>query len=375
MFDVDFDSLVPLGWTPFFHQQCLELAPTPALEGAVPERVAAEGRTQFTLVGGAAPRPAALSGKLLHRMDAPSRPTVGDWVLATPGELGRIEHVFARATVFRRKASGKTSEAQPIAANVDVAFIVAALSLAEGDSTALDHALSLRRLERYVRAVTGAGVRPVVVVNKADVRADAQEVVEGRLAPLREVEVVLVSAASGLGMDRLLGCIRRAESVVLIGSSGVGKSSLTNRMLGRDAQRVSEVRDADARGRHTTTHRELFALPSGGVLIDTPGMRELGLFAGEDEDLSLTGFSDVDTLASRCRFGDCRHVDEPGCAVLAAIDSGVLPEERLAHAKKLHRELAWQKQRQDGLTRLQAKKQHRALTRSVRERLVMKGRK
>jgi ribosome biogenesis GTPase len=375
MFNVDFDALVPFGWTPFFHRQCLELSESPAFAGTVPERVASDGRTQFTLVGGPAPRPAVLSGKLLHRTDPEARPTVGDWVVATPGELGRIEHVFERASVFRRKASGNTSAAQAIAANVDVAFIVAALSASEGDAAALEHALSLRRLERYVRAVTGAGVRPLVVVNKADIRADAHEVVQERLRPLRDVEVVLVSAANGAGVDRLLARVGASESVVLVGSSGVGKSSLTNRMLGRQAQRVSEVREADARGRHTTTHRELFVLPSGGVLIDTPGMRELGLIADEDGEPPLTGFSDVDSLAGGCKFGDCQHVDEPGCAVLAAVDAGTLPEERLAHARKLQRELAWQRERQDGLVRLKAKKQRRVLSRRVREHQAMKGQK
>jgi ribosome biogenesis GTPase len=374
MLPIDLDpTLERLGWTPFFQQQCLSLEP-PAYPAA-PERIVLERRSHFVVVGSAGPRSAVLSGKLKHELPSEQHPAVGDWVLATPGELGRIEHVFERSSAFVRQASGRGTVGQVVAANVDVAFVVAALAPGDVGNDALLHALSPQRLERYVIAVKRANVRPIVVVNKADVRDDAAALVANATANLRDVEVVLASASSGFGLSYLRDVIGPSRTVVLVGSSGVGKSTLANRLLERDAQVTSPVRD-DGRGKHTTTHRELFVLPHGGVLIDTPGMRELALWASEDDEATPdTGFDDIDVLAASCQFANCGHSNEPGCAVRAAVEAGDLPRERLERAQQLRLELLRQKERQNGLLQRAAKQRNKTSTRLLRTRLDEKGRR
>jgi ribosome biogenesis GTPase len=246
--------------------------------------------------------------------------------------------------VFRRKAVGASTDAQAVAANVDLAIIVCAFGPEQSDARVRERGLNARRVERYLRAAADAPARALLVVNKADLRADAAE----QLARLRAevgVEALLASAESGLGLAELSGRIEPGTTAVVLGSSGVGKSSLVNRLLGSGRQRVDAIRADDARGRHTTTGRELFLLPGGGILIDTPGMRELGLFADADTDLTSTGFGDIDRIAEACQFRDCRHQTEPGCAVRAAVSAGELASERLEHAHKLGREMAWQQER------------------------------
>ena len=189
---------------------------------------------------------------------------------------------------------------------------------------------------------------------------------ESRFSTGRAGDVILVSAEHGVGFEELERELLPGTTAVLVGSSGVGKSSIINRMLGNDVQTVSAVREHDTRGRHTTTGRELFALPGGALLIDTPGMRELALFAEDDTDLSSTGFPEIDDLSAACRFRDCRHQSEPGCAVLAAVVAGDVAGERLDQAHKLGRELAWQRDRHDPLKMNEARAVWRARTRSAR---------
>jgi ribosome biogenesis GTPase len=223
-----------------------------------------------------------------------------------------------------------------------------------------------------LHAIRAAPAHPIVVLNKADLCLDADEQALRLARELHGVDVVAVSARAEQGMDVLRDRIGR-DTCVLVGSSGVGKSSITNRLLGDDTQRVEGVRDNDTRGRHTTTHRQLFVLPSGALLIDTPGMREFGLFADDETELALTGFDEVDALAPECRFRDCQHLNEPGCAVLAAVSSGQLEASRLEHAQRLRRELEWQQGRTDQRQRATQKKAFRALSRAVRAGQRRKG--
>lgn len=376
-FSAIYPALAGLGFTPFFHQQFLSLlTEAPAFEGWLPERVTAEWRGEYQLLGANGSRRGVLSGKLQHELAEQERPCVGDFVLAMPGagsDLTRIDHCFSRASVFRRKSAGATARAQAIAANIDVAFVVSAFSDPDADPEAVRHGVNVRRIERYLRAVTEASAEAVVVLSKADLQADAAERAEALSAALGHVEVLPVSAFDGRGIEALTARLSEGVTAVLVGPSGVGKSSLTNRLLGNEVQRVEAVREFDARGRHTTTHRELFALPSGGLLIDTPGMRELGLHA-ESATPGYTGFDEIDALAGECRFRDCKHEGEPGCAVQRAVESGQIELQRLEHAKKLEREIAWQASRSDARKRSAEKRQNRVLSVAVREGQRLKGR-
>jgi ribosome biogenesis GTPase len=309
-------------------------------------------------------------------LDPSERPCVGDWVVCADGtsEPARIEHVLERTTLFARRAAGRTSAVQPIAANVDIVGVVCALTSVEADKHAVHHALNVRRLERYVHAARAAGCRALVVVNKADLRPDADAVVAEIRAGLGGVDVVIASAETGAGVAELAGHIAGGDTLVLVGSSGVGKSSLANRLLGQAQQRTAAARDADSKGRHTTTERGLFVIPTGGVLIDTPGMRELGL-AGDEFTEGPGGFEEVDALSRECRFADCAHAGEPGCAVQAAIADGRLSEERARSAAKLARETEWQRQRASAVSRQRRRATEKSMTRALRERLEAKGRR
>src|SRR5437667_7821257 len=239
-----------------------------------------------------------------------------------------IHAVLPRRTRFSRRAAGEREQEQMIAANVDLALIVCGL----------DHDFNLRRIERYLTLARESGAEAAIALNKADLCVD----LEARLEDARRVAggapVVSICAQSSEGIAPILGLIGRGRTVALLGSSGVGKSTLVNQLLGEERQRVREVRESDSRGRHTTTYRELVPLPSGGALIATPGMRELALWAGP-ESLD-SAFGDVADLALGCRFRNCAHGAEHGCAVQAAISSGELDSERWRSYQKLHAEIA-----------------------------------
>jgi ribosome biogenesis GTPase / thiamine phosphate phosphatase len=272
-------------------------------------------------------RKAVLGG---HRQDAwqtaMERPQVGDWVACTDADASAplvIEHLLARRTCLIRRASGERTEAQIIASNVDVVGIVSAFG--EGKNDARErHLLDENRLRRYLAAVEQSGAKPVLILNKSDLCADPERVVATLVALFPGVPVVCMSVLHGRGVEELRPWLSPGQTLAFVGTSGVGKSTLANALLGREAQRVGDVRQSDARGRHTTTHRELFLTESGALLLDTPGMREMGLWEIEE----VTTFEDVDAFAATCRFTDCRHATEPGCGVLQALERGALSAER-----------------------------------------------
>jgi ribosome biogenesis GTPase len=260
-----------------------------------------------------------------------------------------------RRTQFVRRKSGTESAEQVIAANVDTAFIV----------SSLNQELRARRVERYLVAAWDSGAMPVVVLTKADLCDDT----EAAVGPIRDVAagapVEVVSAVTGAGIEGLRKWLQPRRTVVLIGSSGVGKSTLLNTLAGTELLATQDVREADDKGRHTTTHREIFRLPDGVLLLDTPGMRELGLVeaeAGLDET-----FDDVAELAARCRFRDCSHVAEPGCAVRVAIDAGTLPIERWESYDKLQKEAAYEERRRDVGAALAEKKRWKQIHKDYRK--------
>jgi ribosome biogenesis GTPase len=321
--------------------------------GLIPARIAIEHRGAYQAIGQAGTVWAELRGKdYFAARDKRALPTVGDWVLLD-GLV--VEVMLPRRSCLVRAAAGAKVAPQPIAANVDVAFVV----------TSANQDLNVRRIERYLTAVTSGGAAPVIVLNKADLVDDAAALAARIAAIASGTPVVIASAATGDGVDGLVAHLGPGRTGVVVGSSGVGKSTLLNRLLGAAVQEVQAIRDDDDRGRHTTTRRELFVLAGGGVLIDTPGMRELKPWT-EPEELA---FDDVDALAAQCRFADCKHAAEPGCAVRAAVEAGALAPDRLAAWAKLAAEQRAEAGRRDAAARLDEKRRGKVGARALRERL------
>ena len=291
----------------------------PFASAMIPGRVRLSSRDHFIVRTADGDLNASASGKL--RLSG-HWPATGDWVALA---AARIEAVLHRRTAFLRREPGAATRAQILAANVDVAFLV----------MGLDHDYNLRRLERYLYLTAVSGARPVIVLNKSDL-SDRLE--ERTLACQPLAPVVVLSALHGTGLGALTSHMAPGETAVLLGSSGAGKSTIANRLRGDDAIRTQPVRDHDSRGRHTTTHRELIPLSLGWLLMDVPGLRELQLW-GAASGLDQT-FTDVATLAEACRFRDCSHQGEPGCAVRAALGDGHLDEARWTNYTKLQREIA-----------------------------------
>ena len=354
-------SLTHLGWNTRLEQ----LFESHRLEGLTPARVVREDRGRYRVHDGAE-RPAEVSGRFRHEVQSRTDyPAVGDWVaVRAPENDGplTITAVLPRHSAFMRHAVGETTEAQVVAANIDTVFVVAGL---DGD-------FNPRRLERYVTAAWESGAQPVVLLNKADVATDLEaQIAETELAA-PGVPVVSLSARDGQGLEALAAWLTPGATVALLGMSGVGKSTIVNALLGEERQATNDVREWDSRGRHTTTHRELVELPGGAILVDTPGMRVLQLWTGES---ALEGtFPEIETLAAECRFSDCKHQSEPGCAVLAAEAAGTLDADRLASWRKLQRELRWLAGKQDQRARLEEQAKWKAIHKSMKSHPKLKAR-
>ena len=328
-------SLEDYGWSDFFTQRFDEYLE----QGLRPGRVTLVHRGLFRLQTGEAEIDASITGRLRHLADDTSQfPVVGDWVacrIDDASTLALIQQILPRRTKISRKVAGDRTEEQVVAANVDTVFLVMGL---DGD-------FNLRRMERLLTTAWEGGVFPVVLLNKEDL-ADAPEARRldvDAVAP--GVPVLTLSALEGRGLDPLQSFLGKGQTVALIGSSGAGKSTLINRLLGSEAMKTREVRASDDRGRHTTTHRQMFRLPGGGLLIDNPGIREVRLW-GAEGGLKAT-FEDVEALSVDCRFRDCEHQTEPGCAVVEAVANGRMTPERLENYRSLQRELLYLARNQD----------------------------
>ena len=327
---------------------------------AMPARIIAQQRKFWRAAGEFAECWAEASGKLRLAADGGADwPAVGDWVVAEvlgAGTTALIQEVLPRRSKFVRKSPGKKMEEQVIAANVDTALLVSAL---DGD-------FNPRRVERYLAQCWESGAKPVVVLNKADACEDTR----GKAAVMERValgtSVFAVSAKTGEGFSELEEILRPGQTLVLLGSSGVGKSTIANRLLGGAIQEVWPVRESDSKGRHTTTARELFVLPGGALLMDTPGLREMQLW--DSEDGVAQTFAEIDALAAQCRFGDCRHEGEPACAVQAALEAGALDAARLENWRKLLREQDFLRRKLDPEARQEHKDQWKLLHREQRQK-------
>jgi ribosome biogenesis GTPase / thiamine phosphate phosphatase len=328
-------TLASLGWTSAWRAAFGELA----AQGFEPARVARVDR-EFPLVATAEglvrAEPAV---HLVKTRGTGSRAVVGDWVaLSRPAghDLAIIEAILPRTTAFARKDPGEQTGQQVLIANIDVVFVVQSLS---------GRGLNVRRLERELVLAWESGATPVVILSKSDIAEDhdyqrslAEEV-------SHDVDVIVESAVTGLGLEDVRARVPAGTTAALLGGSGVGKSTLVNRLIGEERLATADVRERDDKGRHTTVARELVMLPDGGVIIDTPGMRGLALWDAEDGIASA--FPDIDALSQRCRFRDCAHEREPGCAVVGAVEAGLLPARRLESYRSLQTELAQLAKRQD----------------------------
>jgi ribosome biogenesis GTPase len=359
--DQDARAIEALGWDPAW---TATFAPH-AARSRRPARVVAVHRETSIVRDHTGDRPAAVSGSFRFEAFATADyPTVGDWV-ALDGE-GVIAAVLPRRSAFKRMSTDGTrrvaghDDEQIMASNIDVALLVAGL----------DNDFNLRRIERYLAVAWSSAIRPVVVLNKCDLAddVDGRLVAIGAIAP--GVPAIPVSARTGAGLDELLDHLRPGTTAAILGSSGVGKSTLVNALLGEDRQETAEVRVSDSRGRHTTTHRELFELPGGALLVDTPGIRALEVL-GADEGLK-PAFDDVAAIAATCRFSDCAHDGEPGCAVRVALADGRLSEDRLASQRKLERELARTARQGDPRARAEHRRTWRIIQKSVNEHMARK---
>jgi ribosome biogenesis GTPase len=327
--------------------------------GLEPGRVAVQHRGAWQIATDERELQAELTGRLRHEAGPGELPVVGDWVALRDG---LIDAVLPRTSKFSRKMPWTEVAEQVLVANVDVAFLVMGLD---------DRDFNVRRLERYLTTAWEGGATPVIVLNKADLAHD----LDGRIAETETVAfgvpIHAVSARTGEGVDDLRRHLAGNQTAVLLGSSGVGKSSIINRLLGDERFKTADVR-SDGRGRHTTSHRELVPVPGGGVIIDTPGLRELQLWE-TDEGLDQA-FVDVADLIAACRFSDCQHRTEPGCAVKAALADGSLSRERWESYQKLQRELARLERKLDPKLQSEERKKWRAMTKSHRKRRKVVGR-
>ena len=355
-------DLTTVGGGEFFEANFISYADNGYTSG----RVALEHKNFFRVYTQYGEMLAEISGKLRHEaVNRSDLPAVGDWVvIRSRPERGRvmIHAVLPRRTSFARKVAGSRTEEQIVGANIDTVFLL----------TSLNQDFSLRRIERYLTIAWESGANPIIILSKSDLCNRVADLMTEVQAVACGVPIHAVSVVTGCGLQDVAQYFKRGQTVALLGSSGVGKSTLINHLAGVDHLKVQPVRESDDRGRHTTTHRELVLLPTGGLVLDTPGMRELQLWDG-DESLRLV-FDDIEALAGHCFFSDCRHQDEPRCAVREALVAGTIDIGRYQSYEKLKKELKYLARRRDKLSEIVEKKRWKKLSRLATERARLKRR-
>ncbi|RDW21185.1 ribosome small subunit-dependent GTPase A [Oceanobacillus chungangensis] len=351
------NNLIKLGWE----------SPNTAINTEFIARVITVQKNSYRISDGEMEYLAHLSGKFLNEATSVlDFPAVGDWVEVqklADEQKAVINQVLPRKSQFVRQAAGLRTEAQIVATNIDTIFIV----------NSLNHDLNMRRIERYVLAAYESGASPAIVLTKKD--ECSQEEVDTAITEVESVAIgipiIAVSSVTKDGIEELMKLLPTGRTAALLGSSGVGKSTLVNTLLEKQVQDTKGIRESDSKGRHTTTHREMFMLPNGALMIDTPGMRELQLWEGESA-IDAT-FQDVEELAANCRFTDCRHELEPGCAVREALDNGELPEGRFQNYVKLQRELAYEKRKQDQKAQQEERNKWKQVSKDLKSKYKRRG--
>ncbi|GGF64245.1 ribosome small subunit-dependent GTPase [Paenibacillus albidus] len=327
-------TITQYGWNENWNKKWQENGVGAEEKNYVPGRIVGDFGSKYRVITETGETWGELAGKLRHSLGASGDyPAIGDWVVLAMLDGGAhavIHGLLPRQSVISRKAAGNPPEEQIVASNVDTLFLV----------SALNDDFNVRRMERYLIMAWNSGANPVILLTKADLCDDADSKIAEMERSAPGVPIYAVSALRGEGREELVPYIGSGQTVALTGSSGCGKSTMVNWLCGRNLQLTQDIREGDSRGRHTTTHRELFIMPDGGIIVDTPGMRELQLW--EDEGGLELAFGDISELASSCRFNNCSHELEEGCAVLAAVSSGELEEKRLLNYRKTQRELRYQ---------------------------------
>ncbi|NIP43243.1 MAG: ribosome small subunit-dependent GTPase A [candidate division Zixibacteria bacterium] len=345
-------NLSDIGWNDYFESLFHKYRE----KEFVPFRVSQEHKSRYVILGEKGDFNAEISGKFRHEACGKGDfPAVGDWVAVSPRPdegTGTIHAVLPRKSAFSRKVAGKETEEQVVAANIDTVFLV----------SGLDNEFNPRRIERYLTLSWECGAKPVIVLNKSDLCEDIDSKVSELESISFGVPILTISARNKTGLDDLRNSLNSGMTAAFLGSSGVGKSTIINGLLGYERQFVNEVREDDSRGRHTTTYRELILLPAGGILVDTPGMREIQLW-GDESGLSQV-FDDIEAFASQCKFRDCSHNGEPGCAIEKALEDGSLDKKRWSNYRKLQKELRFLAVRQD---KKEARRQQREWDKKIRQ--------
>jgi len=358
-------DLSELGWDFLFEEAYQQYKH----RGLIPAKVGREDRGMYLLLSADGELAGEVSGRFRHEaVSKHDYPAVGDWVVADvlPQEQkATIQAVLPRKSSFVRKVAGGRTEGQVVAANVDVTFIVCGL---DGGRN-----FNLRRTERYLTLARESETDPVLLLNKADLCPDVETCVQQAESVAAGVPIHTVSALKGTGLERIREHLGPGRSAVLLGPSGVGKSALINALLGEKRQTVNTQRKGDLQGRHTTTRRELVVLPDGGIVIDTPGMRELQMWG--DEETVAQAFTDIEELAEQCRFRDCKHQGEPGCAVQDAVNQGILDAARFDSYLRLQREMAYVASRQDQRARNEAELKWKNIRKWTRQYYKERGHK